>query len=1747
MHKRSFNLILAVLFLIAALLPGGNAQGYLSPDYNTFGPGDFVIGPGVLPDYLTTPNWAFSPPLRKFIDPLPGLCNPAADPGHCNGGKKIPIAIPDIVTYPGSDYYVIELRQYKEKMHTDLANPTTLRGYVQGNNGTDTSGGCKDPSINPADPLNCTTSNNTIIPGGIHFLGPVIIAKKNRPVRVLFKNLISPGVDGDLFLPVDDTIMGAGVYDINYNPVTKENTGSIISGMFSTNRATLHLHGGKTPWISDGTPHQWITPAGEDPNYPQGMSVQNVPDMPIPAPDTGEQTFYWTNQQSSRFMFYHDHAWGITRLNVYAGEAAGYLIRDDVEQNLIDTGIIPGTNSSGTTVMGGEIPLVIEDKTFVDANTIDITDPTWNWGTGAADAAHTGVITFVTVTDGGSGYDTLNPPAVNITDGTGSGATANAVINSVVTSIDVTNGGSGYISPIVMIDDPTGSGATAEATVSGGVITAITVTSGGWGYSPTPTVTIDDLNNTPSSVATATATVSAVISAVAVTNGGSGYTDPVVTIDPPLAGVQATASATVTDIKPAVTGDLWWPHVYMPAQNPYDVSGVAPMGRWAYGPYFYPATNNLYQPIPNPYYSPLCNPADDTTPGSWGGFCQAPEIPSTPDPSWGAEAFMDTQTVNGTAYPYVDLAPKAYRLRILNASHDRFLNLSMYIADSTVNPNTDPLSSALCSGMGGCAFNTEIPWIDASAPLPAGYPATWPVDGRPGGVPKYEMRGPDWIMIGNEGGFLPMPVKIESHPLTWNINPSMFNVGNVNGGSLIIAPAERADVVVDFSDPKYHGKTLILYNDGAAPWPAINPQYDFFTGNPDGTSYGSAPSTLPGFGPNTRTVMQIRICDPATDAGCAAGSTFDLAKLQDAFDPTTDAQGISGPGVFQQAQDPIIAAQGDMNTAGDPLLYEAFLGTQDYSAYSKAYGTLGLPATFPTTYPNWGVSRINDKTIKFMTLNPDGSLNPTVQSIAMKNKSIHDEMGATFDDYGRMRAGLGLEKSSGGPLQVNFIVQTYSSPSTEVLTPGETQIWKITHNGVDTHPIHFHLYDVQVLNRVGWDGFIRLPDPTELGWKETVRISPLEDTIVALRPKAPTLPFGVPRSYRPLNPAAPLGSTTEITQIDPVTGNARVTTNEWADYGWEYVWHCHILSHEENDMMRAQIFNVVETAPAAPTGLVAWPNGALAWTDNATNEYMYRIDRSSNIGSPWIQVGKALANATSFIDPSAVIGNTYWYRVAAVSAGGEATSGSVSVTISAPTLPGAPVIGTATGGDAQATVNFTAPASDGGSPVTQYTVTSNPGAITATGASSPITVTGLTNGTAYTFTVTATNSVGTGLASAASNSITPVTSPAAPSALVATPSALSTNAPTISLTWTDNANNEAGFSIERATDAGFTVGLTTFTAGVNVTAFTDTTVALATGYYYRVRASNIAGFSAYSNDATALTPGQRSVAPSGLVAKASALSANPPTIALSWTDNSGNETGFNIQRATDSGFTTGLTTFLVGANATAFTDTTVALTTKYWYRVQARNPYGNSGFSNKASATTAGQLPARPTGLAAAASALSANPPTISLSWTDNSTNESSFIIERATDPAFAIGLITFSAGANAISFVDNTVGLKTKYYYRVRAANTYGVSAYSGTVNKLTAGQLPADPTNLAVVNTTRNSISLSWTDNAANEVSYRVQRSTSAAGPWSAIATLAPDTTAYTNSGLGSNKTFYYRVRAANVDGYSAWTNVVSGTTLP
>ena len=903
--------------------------------------------PGGTPDYFGTyANWAYTPTtLRKFVDTLPGLGSSNAN----NRGQYIPIATPMDASAAGvpadGDYYEIGLSEYTVQMHQDLP-PTRLRGYRDLNPNGD---------------------------GASQYLGPLIIAQKDRPVRIKFSNLLGP--DSSFFLPVDTTVMGAGNGPTG-NP-------------YSVNRATLHLHGGNTPWISDGTPHQWTTPAGETTAYPKGMSTQNVPDMPTPG--DGQMTFYYSNQQSGRLLFYHDHAYGITRLNVYAGEAAGYLIHDPIEDALIfngSSGVIPN-NGGGVYTYG--IPLIIQDKTFVDASKIALQDPTWNWGT----------------------------------------------------------------------------------------------------TSPTPN-----------------------------------------------------------------TGDLWLPHVYMPNQNPYDLTGTAAMGRWDYGPWFWPVFPPAHGEVTNPYYG--------TSP------VEPPMIPGTPNPSIVPEAFMDTPIVNGTAYPKINVEPKAYRLRILNACNDRFLNLQLYQADP--------------------AANTEVRMIPAVAGPTI--PAYWPtMEGRAGGVPDPLLLGPNMIQIGSESGLLPAPVELLNTPIGYNYNRRDIVVLNVQEKTLFLGPAERADVIVDFS--AFAGKTLILYNDAPAPVPAFDPRNDYYTGDPDQTDTGGAPSTVAGFGPNTRTIMQIVVGGSTSDP-----FTFSLPALQAAL-----------PAAYAASQHA-------------PIVPEA--------VYGPAYGT---------TYQNNYV-RIQNTSFSFA---PDALTPPTIMPLEAKAVQELFEM-----DYGRMNATLGVERPNTNATIQTTIPYGYIDPPTELLKDGEPQIWKITHNGVDTHAIHFHLFDVQVINRVGWDGAVRPPDANELGWKETVKMNPLEDAIVALRPqKQSNLPWPLPNSIRPLDVTRPIGSDMGFFGVNP-DGNPVTVLNQMINFGWEYVWHCHLLGHEENDMMRPSLLAVPPEAPSNLVGIKN-PNGAsmdLSWVDNSMGETGFTVQRATDDTFTTNLMEISLGpNVTNFNDTGLDPLSTYFWRV----------------------------------------------------------------------------------------------------------------------------------------------------------------------------------------------------------------------------------------------------------------------------------------------------------------------------------------------------------------------------------------------------------------------------------------------------------------------------------------------------------------------
>jgi outer membrane protein assembly factor BamB len=192
---------------------------------------------------------------------------------------------------------------------------------------------------------------------------------------------------------------------------------------------------------------------------------------------------------------------------------------------------------------------------------------------------------------------------------------------------------------------------------------------------------------------------------------------------------------------------------------------------------------------------------------------------------------------------------------------------------------------------------------------------------------------------------------------------------------------------------------------------------------------------------------------------------------------------------------------------------------------------------------------------------------------------------------------------------------------------------------------------------------------------------------------------------------------------------------------------------------------VLNTVPGNPMGVTASPRNASAvvsWTapadDGGAAIIAYTVTSDPDAKTCAWTSGPLSCTVTGLTN-----GTPYTFTVAATTAvgTGPASSPSSSVTpVTPPMLPGPPAGVSAVAGNASAVVSWTAPADDGGSPVSAYTITSNPGSRTCGWSSGPLTctVTGLTNGQAYTFSVTATNGVGTGPASAASNSVTPVAS-----------------------------------------------------------------------------------------------------------------------------------------------------------------------------------------------------------------------------------------------------------------------------------------------------------------------------------------------------------------------------------------------------
>jgi hypothetical protein len=388
--------------------------------------------------------------------------------------------------------------------------------------------------------------------------------------------------------------------------------------------------------------------------------------------------------------------------------------------------------------------------------------------------------------------------------------------------------------------------------------------------------------------------------------------------------------------------------------------------------------------------------------------------------------------------------------------------------------------------------------------------------------------------------------------------------------------------------------------------------------------------------------------------------------------------------------------------------------------------------------------------------------------------------------------------------------------------------------------------------------------------------------------------------------------------------------------------------------------------PAAPTALAGVPVSdteiLLGWTDNATNETGYRVERSVDDGATWIPLGFELApGAEVYTDDTCAAPESYRYRVRALGAGGSSLSGVVTVPFdvaAAPTLD----------------------------------------------------------------------------------------------------SATATSSTTIGLAWTNNASDAVGFTVYRSTDDATFAPVATLDDPTAV-AWGDSALTPSTLYYYRVTASNVVGESVQSASASATTsappPTPPDAAPTGFAAGTPTYNSVP----LTWACAATNESGFKIWRSTTNSFPGGAAQYTAGADATSLSATGLSSSTTYYFWIAATNAMGDNPTtpSTSVSATTLQPPPAAPSALTATyVAGTKITAAGIRFNWTDNSNNETGFVLQAAT---YNLGCTykgiswqpVGTVGANVTTFFQE-FGLKppvsgTKICCRVYATNGSGNSASTGTI----------------------------------------------------------------------------------------------------
>ncbi|MBI4826972.1 MAG: DUF2341 domain-containing protein [Nitrospirae bacterium] len=531
----------------------------------------------------------------------------------------------------------------------------------------------------------------------------------------------------------------------------------------------------------------------------------------------------------------------------------------------------------------------------------------------------------------------------------------------------------------------------------------------------------------------------------------------------------------------------------------------------------------------------------------------------------------------------------------------------------------------------------------------------------------------------------------------------------------------------------------------------------------------------------------------------------------------------------------------------------------------------------------------------------------------------------------------------------------------------------------------------------------------------------------------------------------------------------------------------------------------------------------ITWTDNSLIEDGYYLERKvggCDSENPWALIYTAAANAVSYSDTLLNTGSQYCYRVQAYRNNGESSVWTEKATTTL--TPSAP------GGLSATAVNSTqidlawtdnTNAEDGfriercsGAGCSNFIELTTVSANTITYQDISV-----CKATAYSYRVVAYKtgeweSVYSGTASATT------ANPSAPGSFAA----MRNSEVQINLSWTDTTSDETGFKIDRCTGAGCSdfAELTSVAAGT--TTYNNAGLDYGTTYTYRVRAYKTAACTWETTSGTAAATTSIS-APSGLTSS----SPNSTQINLNWTDNTASETGFKIERCSGAGCSDFVEITTVAADTVAYLDTTVCDSTSYSYRVRAyKTSEWDSGYSGTISRATG--TPSAPGGLGTS----SATEVKLTLGWTDNTSDETGFRIERCTGAGCSDFAEITSVAANTTTYNNTGLAPSTTYSYRIRAykdatCNGGWNTAYSSTATGITTTVPPPSGLTATAANTTQ--VNLAWTDNTGSETGFKVEKCTGAGcSDFAELAKTAQNTAAYSDTSACSETSYRYRVRA-------------------